>query len=44
MLKEKSMNQKKPIILDLMNDGYNLEDIARIAHVNFDFVKKTLSE
>lgn len=35
---------KKPIILDLMNEGYNLEEIARIAHVNLDFVKKTLSE
>ena len=31
-------------VLSLDNEGFGLEDIARIAHVNLDFVKETLSK
>ena len=36
--------RNKKFIINLKNEGFNMPDIARIADVSLDFVKKTLSK
>lgn len=42
---DKKVNEnKKSFVINLENEGYNVNDIARIADVSIDFVKKTLAK
>ena len=41
---EKLEEKNESIVLNLENEGYTIMDIARIADVSVDFVKKTLAK
>ncbi|MEJ7641829.1 MAG: hypothetical protein WKF36_06500 [Candidatus Nitrosocosmicus sp.] len=36
-----STKEKEGVVIDLLNKGYTVREIAKLAHVSFTFIKKS---